>query len=258
MVWVRLGQYGLQIVDGVHFNEARTRELIAKLRLVTSRNPTWLCNALEAVLETRMIPDSLTPRRDHVVWRLSKWCDWNDESMHVARDLAKELFNGHVCRRLLNQLNQPIPDKNTADADYDQWIVAVAAVTAHDFRNPDEVDPNQTFTEGAVRKVFVNAYERNPEARKKCIDHYGARCAICQFSFAKAYPGVGDGYIHVHHIRMLTDIQAEYDVDPINDLIPLCPNCHAMIHLYREPFSVPDVEAMVKNGRSLHCEGPFA
>jgi 5-methylcytosine-specific restriction enzyme A len=46
---------------------------------------------------------------------------------------------------------------------------------------PDEVieDAQATFTEGLRRSVMVNAYERNPIARKRCLEHWGLACMVC-------------------------------------------------------------------------------
>jgi 5-methylcytosine-specific restriction protein A len=41
---------------------------------------------------------------------------------------------------------------------------------------------------------------------------------------------LGEGVIHVHHLRELATLGKEYEVDPINDLRPVCPNCHAILH----------------------------
>jgi len=98
------------------------------------------------------------------------------------------------------------------------------------FVYPDSEDVEDTIIEGAVKKVSVNAYERNPIARMKCIEHYGSTCAICGLDFGKYYGEFASGFIHVHHIKPIHEIGKEYVVDPINDLIPVCPNCHAMLH----------------------------
>ncbi|MED4032201.1 HNH endonuclease [Priestia megaterium] len=93
---------------------------------------------------------------------------------------------------------------------------------------PDEV--SQTLEEGKRKTVTVNVYERNPIARKRCIDYYGVQCQVCDVDFENKYGEVGKGFIHVHHIKPLHEIQQGYIVDPIQDLIPVCPNCHAMLH----------------------------
>lgn len=86
------------------------------------------------------------------------------------------------------------------------------------------------FSEGRQKKIFVNRYERDPAARKACLDHYGVSCSICGFDFEVTYGKMGKGYIQVHHLKPLGEIGDEYEVNPIEDLLPVCPNCHAMIH----------------------------
>ncbi|WP_151751931.1 HNH endonuclease [Acinetobacter bereziniae] len=96
---------------------------------------------------------------------------------------------------------------------------------------PDEAGvDSQTFPEGAKQAVLVNKYERNPEARAKCLEIHGTRCKVCDMSFAETYGFFANDFIHVHHIVQLGDIKEEYEVDPETDLIPVCPNCHAMLH----------------------------
>lgn len=111
---------------------------------------------------------------------------------------------------------------------------------------PDQVDTEKIYLEGAVSKVLVNSYERNPEARRICIDRYGVNCSVCGFGFEEAYGAVGKDFIHVHHLRPLSEISEKYEVDPIVDLRPVCPNCHAMIHRRRPPFSIEEMRRMVK------------
>ena len=114
---------------------------------------------------------------------------------------------------------------------------------------PDEVDAVQTFREGAVRQVSVNAYEREPKARQKCIDYYGSSCYICDFDFGKTFGQPGKGFIHVHHLKPLSEIAEEYEIDPIKDLRPVCPNCHAMIHRRSPPFSLEEIQMLLKSAR---------
>jgi 5-methylcytosine-specific restriction protein A len=100
------------------------------------------------------------------------------------------------------------------------------------FRSPDEPRglDGQAFPEGALSRVEVNRYERDPRARKACLTHWGYRCAVCDFSFEERYGPLGQDFIHVHHTLELSRVPPGYQVDPVNDLRPVCPNCHAMIH----------------------------
>lgn len=95
-------------------------------------------------------------------------------------------------------------------------------------------DPTQpvpgTYPNGAVARVAVNRYERDPEARRVCIAHRGTSCAACGFSFELAYGEVGADFIQVHHVVPASQVGSDYELDPLTDLVPLCANCHAMAH----------------------------
>lgn len=87
------------------------------------------------------------------------------------------------------------------------------------------------YYEGSVQQVLVNKYERNPIARKKCIEKYGCICQVCEMDFAKVYGELGNGFIHVHHIVPISTLKGEsHKINPENSLVPVCPNCHAMLH----------------------------
>jgi 5-methylcytosine-specific restriction protein A len=112
-------------------------------------------------------------------------------------------------------------------------------------RYPDEVSEEDVHVEGAVKRVTVNSYERNDEARARAIDHYGLRCQVCDFNFKSTYGALGEGFIHVHHTVPLSQIGKSYVVDPIADLRPVCPNCHAMLHKRMPPYTVEELRALV-------------
>lgn len=95
---------------------------------------------------------------------------------------------------------------------------------------PDDVRSTDKIIEGARLKIFVNRYERSSRARRECVGHYGYACSVCGFDFQKKYGQLGKDYIHVHHIIPLSEIKEGYEVDPIKDLRPVCPNCHSMLH----------------------------
>lgn len=117
------------------------------------------------------------------------------------------------------------------------------------FSLPEEVEETEAIYEGAMRRISVNAYERSPEARRKCIAHYGTSCFVCGFDFAKAYGEAGKDYIHVHHLRQLSEIGEKYQIDPIRDLHPVCPNCHAVIHRRKPAYSLEEVKAFLQHAK---------
>jgi 5-methylcytosine-specific restriction protein A len=108
---------------------------------------------------------------------------------------------------------------------------------------PDEIVTNTT--EGAKSKVVVNSYERSSIARQKCIDQYGYSCSVCSMNFESIYGERGKHFIHVHHIVPISSIGETYVVDPITDLRPICPNCHAIIHRTDPPCSIDDAKTFL-------------
>lgn len=120
---------------------------------------------------------------------------------------------------------------------------------------PEEIVGGSVLWEGAVSRITVNAYERNPEARRRCIEHYGTNCSVCDFDFGKHYGDVAEGVIQVHHLKPLSQVEERYEVDPIKDLRPVCPNCHIVIHLRKDPpYSIEEVQAFLRNSSKNESE----
>jgi 5-methylcytosine-specific restriction enzyme A len=110
----------------------------------------------------------------------------------------------------------------------------------------EEVDNNEVLIEGASKTISVNVFERNPVARAKCLAHYGYKCIVCSFDFEEFYGSIGQSFIHVHHIVPLSETSGEYELDPIKDLVPVCPNCHAMIHRTRPILTIAQIKEHLK------------
>ncbi len=120
-------------------------------------------------------------------------------------------------------------------------------ILRHSTTLPGELGPEEhsRYIEGASRTVFVNSYERDRIARMRCIEHYGTSCVVCEFNFGATFGPDGEGFIHVHHLTPLADIRQEHDVDPIRDLRPVCPNCHAMIHLGDQNRTIDEMRQLL-------------
>ena len=93
-----------------------------------------------------------------------------------------------------------------------------------------EESSSQGIWEGALKSVLVNKYERNILARRACLAKHGYACSVCGLNFEEKYGEIGQNFIHVHHVVPISTIGQEYQIDPEKDLVPVCPNCHAMLH----------------------------
>lgn len=138
-------------------------------------------------------------------------------------------------------------DEEIADKLEEEWsnFIGKLRIARNDVF-PDESETEKTFLEGAVKVVKVNYYERDKQAREVCINHYKPICSVCEFDFGKKYGEIGKGYIHVHHLKPLSEIGKEYKLNPINDLRPVCPNCHAMLHRRKPALSIEELREIIK------------
>ena len=93
-----------------------------------------------------------------------------------------------------------------------------------------------------MQKITVNKYETNRINRKCCLDHYGYNCKVCGINFEKHYGSIGKNFIHVHHITPVSQLGPDYVIDPIDDLVPVCPNCHSMMHKKDPPFTIDEMK----------------
>ncbi|QQK62077.1 hypothetical protein FJD32_000340 [Shewanella sp. LC6] len=106
--------------------------------------------------------------------------------------------------------------------------------------------PGPAYHEGAVKTIELTVHERDPAARRACIAHFGSICQICDFDFERTYGELGRGFIHVHHRVDLALADDVREVNPITDLLPVCPNCHAMLHTETPAMSPEHLKALIK------------
>jgi len=118
------------------------------------------------------------------------------------------------------------------------------------FAPADSGEP-KTHMEGMPNQTSVTTYERNPHARAECLKHYGYSCAVCGFNFEKTYGPTGKDFIHVHHLTQIATVGQAYQIDPIKDLRPVCPNCHAIIHKQKAPLTIEEVKQLIEKNSSL-------
>lgn len=110
----------------------------------------------------------------------------------------------------------------------------------------ENISEEEGYEEGNLYQVVCNKYERNPINREICLAKKGYACCICSFDFEKIYGEIGKKFIHVHHIVPVSQIGPNYLINPEVDLIPICPNCHAMLHRKNPPYLPDELKDMKK------------
>lgn len=102
------------------------------------------------------------------------------------------------------------------------------------------------YFEGDPVEVRQTRYERDPKAREDCLKYFGYACQACKLNFEHRYGEIGREFIHVHHIEPLSIIGRKRKIEPTKDLIPLCPNCHAMIHKLPPPQTLDILRGILR------------
>ena len=115
-------------------------------------------------------------------------------------------------------------------------------------QSESEDDPNDEYVEGQVKEIQFFRRKRSKTLRDACIKKYGSVCYVCGFDFEAHYGPRGHNYIEVHHLNPMANYDEEHSIT-IDDLRPLCSNCHSMIH--RDPVSgITDIEAFIIDYKS--------
>lgn len=95
---------------------------------------------------------------------------------------------------------------------------------------PDLKDNEESRTEGGKKVIISIVSERDPRLRKSAIKIHGTTCIACKFNFKTTYGLFGEGFIEIHHVKLLSGASIPTKTNPRTDLVPLCSNCHRMIH----------------------------
>ncbi len=130
-------------------------------------------------------------------------------------------------------------------------VIALENVNLIDeFKQAEKIILYSPIYEGKVSSSIVNRYERDPLARRLCIENYGPCCNVCDLDLSEIYGEIGLGYIHVHHLTPLANIKENHEIDPVKDLRPVCPNCHAMLHRKEPPYTIEELMEILQQQRN--------
>lgn len=116
-------------------------------------------------------------------------------------------------------------------------------------------DENIIVSEGMKKIIETQVYERSTRLRAIAIDHYSKAgkiyCDTCKFNFEDFYgQEIGKGYIEIHHVKPVFKYEGdELDkviTDALNNVIPVCSNCHRMIHrTWKNPLQIDYLIAQI-------------
>lgn len=115
-----------------------------------------------------------------------------------------------------------------------------------DVYDVDYPEDDEKLYEGALITVKANKYERNQKARRECVAKKGYQCLVCGRDFEATYGEIGRNFIHVHHLTPISSVGKEYELNVDTDLVPVCPNCHYMLHRKDPPYTVEELKGIIQ------------
>ena len=206
-----------------------------------------LCERLTKRTKFQLNPHTELPKKLGKIGKLCMELNLPMINAMVVNSHSKQPGDGFI--HLLNQLGENVKNKDSRELfaeekkrirEYSNWQyladylkIDVVMPARGEIIYTHDITEKESF-EGAKTRVTVNRYERDAFERKRCIDYYSKDgricCQICGFDFGKFYGENYKNLIEVHHIKPISEIGKSYKIDGTKDLIPLCPNCHMVIH----------------------------
>jgi 5-methylcytosine-specific restriction enzyme A len=249
------GEFHLELVPvGVHPNESFKVLLLLGWR---SLHAAFVPGAFASHLISEM--GLLAPTRRTVFSKLAEQCHADHAKLQLKINGTDTSTNESVpwpdlWRSLeLSLAKTPLgintEDYEENDRQLTRWArrftgLVLTLIPLEETEEMTELNP-EGLPEGNAIRVMVNRYERNPSNRAACLEIHGTSCLACGFNFEQTYGLIGEGFIHVHHVTPVSQMGAGYIVDPANDLVPLCPNCHAMAHRNNPPLTVSEIKSLL-------------
>ena len=127
-----------------------------------------------------------------------------------------------------------------------------------DVYDVDYPEDDEKLYEGALITVKANKYERNQKARKECVAKKGYQCLVCGRDFEATYGEIGKNFIHVHHLTPISSVGKEYELNVDTDLVPVCPNCHYMLHRKDPPYTIEEMREILSSVENTEEVKPAA
>jgi 5-methylcytosine-specific restriction enzyme A len=211
----KLGNYARGLLDALEKTPVANRDVFSKRAIKLQQDGVQI----EMMINSSPV-DATAPRSWPAGWNTFNLIIKKTPTDPGGKDLAFDW-----CSKILNLVVPILPLEET-EAEEEHYAAGLP--------------------EGAKIRIEVNRYERSRLNRDAAIDFHGAVCNICEFDFGKVYGLEAAGYIHVHHIVPVSKLGDNYMIDPSRDLIPVCPNCHAMLHQTNPPRSAEEIKNMLK------------
>ncbi|MDK2050881.1 HNH endonuclease [Aliarcobacter butzleri] len=183
------------------------------------------------------------PKLINGVYAIAEITEVNTDDKTISFIVLRNFFDKPLRGQALNF--NPINTRGRNCRKLEKEIIDYFTPYLDDYFNQNLEQPN--YSEGNSKNVTSIIYERNEKARQECLNIHGYNCKVCDLSFEEMYGDIGKDYIHVHHLYPMY-LGSKRDTNPKNDLVPVCPNCHVMLHKKKglEPYTIEELRKLIK------------
>lgn len=208
---LHLDEYGASALEAMRTRFGERRETLESIvKIANERNQAFVLK----------INDTET----------TSWTDsqnWSDLELQLRHSYSSEESAGVALRTAL----------------LDALCIVLSLLVESEVWDIDNTDENSIGAlEGDQSTILINKYERSRYNRALCLRYYGFQCRGCGIHMEAKYGPIGQNVIHVHHIVPVSLMGASYRLNPIRDLIPLCPNCHNVVHRVSPPLPLVELQ----------------
>ncbi|WP_267401574.1 MULTISPECIES: hypothetical protein [unclassified Chryseobacterium] len=145
-------------------------------------------------------------------------------------DILNDYFNRfHTIPQIIEEEKVSGTKKSSAFRRYIEFCQTIAKPNFN-VNQPDLDDVYEVRSEDGKKIIISKAAERDALLRSLAIKIHGTNCFGCNFNFVERYGKAGEGFIEIHHTVALERYEDSKVVNPQTDLIPLCSNCHRIVH----------------------------
>ncbi len=212
----------IDVTFTIELTEARIHSRLLKSH--HSTNDIWQC-----ILDASFAHQEVASSQDILYWSHEKLLSSDHLLMHPDQitqvEISSQMFSIDNASRLSSAISDAL-----------DFTELLAFSTFENLRRE----------EGNLIIAVEKRYERSQLLRKLAIQYHGHNCVVCGFSFEIFYGDVGKGFIHIHHIERLAD-KGRRLINPKVDLIPVCPNCHAMLHSKIPPLMPTELQLLLRS-----------
>lgn len=240
------------------------KQLLEKFKEYSSPFIILLHNKPNENIKRVLLIDFKTPNKDKVINILYEYLFGNkqfanntitlrkskNENTLRIRSLKKTInindeFVFNNLHRVFSQLNISVP--SIKKKGIRNKIKQIKSLTLEKSESKKEPDSQHYFDEGFRTEIIKEVSKRHKSLVELAKRKYGKKCSVCEFDFGKTFGNHGDGFIEIHHLKPIAKGKRQTTIE---DVRPVCPNCHRMLHRGNVLLSIEDLKKIINKEKN--------